>query len=423
MTLKITVVSTHNIKNIESLKTLIPYLFLIVCPIIAYNQEVSFLFMGDIECRELPIGSAYQDSSKIYSYDEVFKPVKEIISSVDFAVANLELTLVGEPYKGYPQFSSTEKLVVACKENDIDILVTANNHSCDRGNEGVIRTVNILDSIGIKHTGTFSDQNHRDSLNLLILESKGIKVGLLNYTFGTNSIPYSYPAYVNLLDSSLIQNDVLKAKSRGLDKLIIFVHWGNEFEDLPNTTQKKYNEFFKSIGVDVVIGSHPKVIQPMEYYKDTISGKETLTAYSLGNFISHQRQRRRDGGAMLRLSFIKSNNQIKIKQKDYILTWLHKYNIEDRNHYQILPCTHEKYDSTYFKKVSDFSSMNIFIDESRKYLKENNLQVAEGAPQLPVNFNPIHPEKIGLNSSKNKVKALKLKFNRRKFFRKKRSNK
>jgi Bacterial capsule synthesis protein PGA_cap. len=142
------------------------------------SKEVSFLFMGDIMGHGPQIRSAWQESSKEYDYDEVFNPLKELISSVDFAVANLEVTLAGKPYDGYPQFSSPDNLAVACKENGIDVLVTANNHSCDRGSKGVIKTVNTLDKLSILHTGTFSDDKKRDSLKLLVLYKNGIKVGL-----------------------------------------------------------------------------------------------------------------------------------------------------------------------------------------------------------------------------------------------------
>ena len=238
------------------------------------SKEISFLFMGDIMGHGPQIRAAWQESSKEYDYDEVFNPLKELISSVDFAVANLEVTLAGKPYDGYPQFSSPDNLAVACKENGIDVLVTANNHSCDRGSKGVIKTVNTLDKLSILHTGTFSDDKKRDSLNLLILSKNGIKVGLLNYTYGTNGMPFASPSYVNLLDSALIKKDVLKAKENKIDKLIVFVHWGAEYKDFPNQYQKQYNKYFKDLGVDVVVGSHPHVIQTMIYENDSINNTE-----------------------------------------------------------------------------------------------------------------------------------------------------
>ena len=110
-------------------------------------QEISFLFMGDIMGHGPQIKSAWQENKKQYEYSEVFNPLEDIISSVDFAIGNLEVTLAGKPFKGYPQFSSPDELAVACKNSGMDVLVTANNHSCDRKNKGIVRTLDVLDSI------------------------------------------------------------------------------------------------------------------------------------------------------------------------------------------------------------------------------------------------------------------------------------
>lgn len=342
------------------------------------SQEVSFLFMGDIMGHGPQIRSAYQNSEKKYNYDKVFEPLEDIISSVDFAVANLEVTLAGPPYMGYPQFSSPDELAEACKNNGVDVLVTANNHSCDRKNSGVIRTVEVLDSFKILHTGTFKNEKKRDQGNLLILSKKGIKVGLLNYTYGTNGIPFSTPAYVNMLDSSLIKQDVINARKKKLDKLIVFVHWGYEYRDFPNSYQKKFNTFFNEIGVDVVIGSHPHVLQPMIYNIE--NNKEFLTVFSLGNFVSNQRESRKDGGAMFRLSFEKKGGKVYISRKEYVLTWVHKFMDDGKYQYQILPCAKAKYNERYFSEKNDFQKMNLFLVNSRKHLNNNNKSVEEGVP-------------------------------------------
>jgi len=156
------------------------------------SQEVSFLFMGDIMGHGPQIKSAWQENKKQYEYSEVFNPLDDIISSVDFAIGNLEVTLAGKPFKGYPQFSSPDELAVACKNSGMDVLVTANNHSCDRKNKGIVRTLDVLDSLKILHTGTFKDVNKREKNNLLVLSKEGIKVGLLNYTYGTNGLTFSW---------------------------------------------------------------------------------------------------------------------------------------------------------------------------------------------------------------------------------------
>ena len=356
------------------------------------SQEISFLFMGDIMGHGPQIRSAWQENKKQYDYSEVFSPLEDIISSVDFAVANLEVTLAGKPFRGYPQFSSPNELAVACKNSGMDVLVTANNHSCDRKNKGIIRTIDVLDSLNILHTGTFKESEKREAKNLLILSKEGIKVGLLNYTYGTNGIPFSEPTYVNLLDSVLIRKDIINARKEDLDKLVVFVHWGSEYRDFPNSYQKKYNNFFQGLGVDVVVGSHPHVIQPIEYSKK--SGQEFMTVFSLGNFVSNQREERKDGGVMFRLSFKKNGDNVVISRKEYIPVWVHKFIDKEKYHYQVLPCARYLYNEKYFSNKSDFDKMKIFLDNSRKHLNSNNLDVDEG---IPYGYTRVRPAAI-LNS-------------------------
>lgn len=351
------------------------------------SQEISFLFMGDIMGHGPQIKSAWQENKKQYEYSEVFNPLEDIISSVDFAIGNLEVTLAGKPFKGYPQFSSPDELAVACKNSGMDVLVTANNHSCDRKNKGIVRTLDVLDSLKILHTGTFKDVKNREKNNLLVLSKEGIKVGLLNYTYGTNGLPFSDPVYVNLVDSVLIKKDVINAKNKDLDKLIVFVHWGYEYKDFPNSYQKKYNRFFQGLGVDVVIGSHPHVIQPMVYSKE--NNHEFLTVFSLGNFVSNQRAERKDGGAMFRLSFQKTDNNIQISRKEYIPVWVHKYMEKEKYHFQILPCARPIYNEKYFSNKEDFQKMKTFLDNTRAHLNTNNLAIKEGVPYGLIKFKPI----------------------------------
>ena len=351
------------------------------------SQEISFLFMGDIMGHGPQIKSAWQENKKQYEYSEVFYPLEDIISSVDFAIGNLEVTLAGKPFKGYPQFSSPDELAVACKNSGMDVLVTANNHSCDRKNKGIVRTLDVLDSLKILHTGTFKDVNNREKNNLLVLSKEGIKVGLLNYTYGTNGLPFSDPVYVNLVDSVLIKKDVMNAKNKDLDKLIVFVHWGYEYKDFPNSYQKKYNRFFQDLGVDVVIGSHPHVIQPMVHSKE--NNNEFLTVFSLGNFVSNQRAERKDGGAMFRLSFQKTENNTLISRKEYIPVWVHKFIEKEKYHYQILPCSRPIYNEKYFSNKEDFQKMKTFLDNTRAHLNTNNLAIKEGVPYGLIIFKPI----------------------------------
>ena len=368
-------------------------------------QEMSLLFLGDIMGHGPQIKSAWNDSLKKYDYNEVFEPVEDIISSVDFAVANLEVTLAGPPFDGYPQFSSPDELAEACKSNGIDVLVTANNHSCDRGSMGIVRTNRVLDSLEILHTGTFSNQQNRDSLNLLVLEKENIRIGLLNYTYGTNGIPFHAPTYVNLLDSSLIKKDLKFARTKNLDKLIVFVHWGAEYQDQPNLYQKNFNQFFKRQGVDIVIGSHPHVVQPMHYIKN--NDKEFLTVYSLGNFVSNQRDFRKDGGVMFRCSIVK-RDKASISDKEYILTWVNKFYKNKKWHYEVLPCSNKTYGKEYFSRNEDYAKMQVYSDHAKNLFSDYNINIQEGFPYPKIHLQKHEPQELRNQKNTKWIKKLNL---------------
>ena len=368
-------------------------------------QEMSLLFLGDIMGHGPQIKSAWNDSLKKYDYNKVFEPVEDIISSVDFAVANLEVTLAGPPFDGYPQFSSPDELAEACKSNGIDVLVTANNHSCDRGSMGIVRTNRVLDSLEILHTGTFSNQQNRDSLNLLVLEKENIRIGLLNYTYGTNGIPFHAPTYVNLLDSSLIKKDLKFARTKNLDKLIVFVHWGAEYQDQPNLYQKNFNQFFKRQGVDIVIGSHPHVVQPMHYIKN--NDKEFLTVYSLGNFVSNQRDFRKDGGVMFRCSIVK-RDKASISDKEYILTWVNKFYKNKKWHYEVLPCSNKTYGKEYFSRNEDYAKMQVYSDHAKNLFSDYNINIQEGFPYPKIHLQKHEPQELRNQKKTKWIKKLNL---------------
>ncbi|MCJ7821403.1 MAG: CapA family protein, partial [Bacteroidales bacterium] len=152
------------------------------------DSTLTVLFAGDIMGHDMQIASAYDDSTGAYSYESVFKYIRPVIGGADLAFGNLEVTLGGSPYKGYPAFSSPDVLALACKNAGFDVLATANNHSADRGPKGIARTIRVLDSLAIKHTGTWLSSEARDTLNPLVISEKGIDVALLNYTYGTNGI-------------------------------------------------------------------------------------------------------------------------------------------------------------------------------------------------------------------------------------------
>jgi poly-gamma-glutamate synthesis protein (capsule biosynthesis protein) len=341
------------------------------------KDSLSIIFMGDIMGHDPQIKSAYNKTTKSYNYDSVFSKVAPIIKSADFAIANLEVTLAGAPYKGYPRFSSPDKLAEACKNNGIDILVTANNHSCDRGKKGLLRTLKILDTLDIKHTGTFKDIFDKNRNNLLIFTKNNIKVGLLNYTYGTNGLPIPEDTFVNQIDTLLILSDISKSRKKSLDKLIVMLHWGNEYQSKPSKKQKKIANFLFRNGVDIIIGAHPHVLQPMEFRPSKLKNGEKLIAFSLGNFVSNQRPRRRDGGAMLKFTITKENGFSTISSYGYYLTWIHKPKKNGKTIFEILPCN--TYESNGFLNMNEDAKtkMKLFLSDTRTLYKKENVLVKE----------------------------------------------
>ena len=341
------------------------------------SEKISLLFIGDIMGHDEQIWSAENRETHTYNYDDVFSYVKGEISEADIAFANLEVTLGGPPYSGYPQFSSPDELAVACRDAGVDFFVTANNHSADRGGKGVVATINKLDSLGIPHTGTFIDQAHRDTLYPAIIERNGFSIAILNYTYGTNGIKVPPPVIVNMIDKIVINNDIEKAKSRNPDAVIAFLHWGTEYDTVPSNSQTDLAAFLLDRGVDLVIGSHPHVLQKMVWTKKGSEANDRIVVYSLGNFVSNQRRLKTDGGTMVRIELEKRADTTIVSNTGYYLTWVYTPIGNDRKKFFILPCSKFENNRGFFTNPADFSKMKRFIGDSRKLLYNQNVNFHE----------------------------------------------
>jgi poly-gamma-glutamate synthesis protein (capsule biosynthesis protein) len=335
-------------------------------------QRLSILFVGDVMQHQSQLDAAYNPASKTYEYDSCFNYVRALISSYDIAIANLEVTLGGAPYSGYPQFSAPDNLAIAVKNAGFDILATANNHSCDRGRKGIERTIRILDSLNIPHTGTFKDSLSRRASYPMIVRKNGFKLALLNYTYGTNGIDVPKPNVVNLIEEKQIIADLKAAKDSMPDKIIVFTHWGDEYQSHPNDWQKHYAKLLFDNGADIVIGSHPHVIQKMEriVYPDS-NGREVMIVYSLGNYISNQRDRYKDGGATIGFELVKKNGKTEIGFAGNYFTWVWITYINGRKQYYIVPVSMAEQNAALMEPESA-AKMKIFADDSRKLYKEEN---------------------------------------------------
>lgn len=331
------------------------------------DSTLTILFAGDIMGHDMQIASARDDSTGTYSYDSVFKYIRPVIEDADFAVGNLEVTLGGAPYKGYPAFSSPDALAVACKNAGFDALMTANNHSADRGPRGIARTVRVLDSLDIPHTGTWTDSLARDTLSPLMLTAKGITVAMLNYTYGTNGIVVPPPRVVSYTDTVRITGDILKSREKGADLVVVFIHWGNEYDSVPSPLQELTAKAIFNGGADMIIGSHPHVLQPMHATADS-SGLSDPVVWSMGNFVSNQRKRRSDGGAMVRIDLKKQGDRILITSAGYILTWVWSPLESGKRKFYILPCSEFEEDPGFFQASPAYDAMTLFIKDSRRLL-------------------------------------------------------
>lgn len=340
------------------------------------STSITLLFAGDIMQHTPQITAAWNATDSSYNYHPCFSFVKPIISIADFAIANLEVTLAGPPYAGYPQFSAPDALAVAARDAGFDVLATANNHSCDRGNSGILRTIKVLDSLNIAHTGTFSDSTGLNNNHPLILNKNDITVALFNYTYGTNGLPFYEPTIVNLIDTSRIADDLGKINRNQIDFVVVFFHWGNEYQSQPSKTQTDLAAFTRKHGADLVIGSHPHVLQRMEYDAPSDSlPTGQLTVYSLGNYVSNQRDRYRDGGAMVSFTLAKTWNKKIVIRPEYHLTWVYTPYENGHKQYYILPVEQFKNDTT--MDAASQSKLKQFMSDARELFDNENRDVPE----------------------------------------------
>ncbi len=283
------------------------------------GSRLSLIFTGDIMGHDTQIASALATGEQGYDYRPCFEYLEPYFSGAGLVIGNLEVTFAGPPYRGYPQFSSPDELADALKDAGFDILVNANNHALDRGIEGLERTIRVLDQRGMLHTGTFASPAARAKNYPLIIEKHGIRIALLNYTYGTNGLKVPPPAIVNRIDTVQIKKDIEKATTARPDFILVTIHWGNEYEPIENRMQDELAGFLFRQGADAVIGSHPHVVQPIRG-----SGKGDLVAYSTGNFISNQRDRFRNGGIVFELELVKDDKGTRIENPGYLPVWVHK---------------------------------------------------------------------------------------------------
>ncbi len=307
------------------------------------DVSITMSVIGDIMCHDSQYKDAYVEDTDSYDFTYVFSDIQKYIQVADIAVGNLETTFAGKErgYSNYPTFNTPEQLAYNLKTLGLDVLSTANNHSLDKGYSGLESTLNFLDDAGIAHTGTYASEE--DQNKILIQNVKGISIAFLSFTYGTNGIPVpSGRDYcVNLIDEDLITRQIELAKEQNPDIICVFMHWGVEYQTKQNKTQDELADFLFQNGVDVILGGHPHVLQPMEKRQVTLADgttKDGFIIYSLGNFISGQRDLDTKSSAILNLNITKNGQtgKISIDEATYIPVYMYRASTGSLQRYKLL---------------------------------------------------------------------------------------
>ena len=308
------------------------------------SSDISFTLaaIGDIMCHNTQYIDAYNEDTDTYDFSYVFENISLYTKTADICIGNLETTFAGEDigYSSYPTFNTPDELAYELKDIGIDVLSTAGNHSLDKGFDGLSRTIDVLNDADISHLGTYKSKEEQDTT--LIKYVKGVKIAFVNYTYGTNgiSIPSDKQFCVNLIDENLIKEQIDKAKQEEPDIIIACMHWGSEYKTTQNSTQEDLADFLFQNGVDIILGTHPHVLEPMEKRTVTLDDgttKDGFVIYSLGNFIADQNAEYTRDSIILNLDITKhTDGKISIDNYEYVPIYMYKDTSKDKQKMKLL---------------------------------------------------------------------------------------
>ena len=257
-------------------------------PIPFVEPEVDLLMVGDILIHD-NVQNSGKLSDGTYNYDHLFANVIEEVQAADVAIANQEVILGGVELglSGYPRFNGAYEVGDALVKAGFDVILHATNHTMDKGKEGLVNCMNFWEEKypEVAVLGVFDSQESFDN-DIYVYEEDGLKVAILNYTYGTNGLPVpsDMPYAVAMLEKEKVIEDLQKAEEIA-DFTVVCPHWGTEYQHKPSEEQREWAELFMEYGADLVIGAHPHYIQPVEMLTGD-NGEEMLVYYSLGNFIN-----------------------------------------------------------------------------------------------------------------------------------------
>ena len=346
-------------------------------------KEATLIAVGDIMMHSTQTRSGYDAKRQTYNFDSFFAPVKNILSKGDWVIGNLETPLAGEDaggYTGYPLFNAPAQLADAAKKAGFNILTTANNHALDRGEKGVIRTIANLGDRKIASTGTATSAT--EASKPLISIKNNISLAILAYTFSTNGIPIpkGKDYLVSLINENKIVKDIAKARKQGADIIAISLHFGDEYQRQPNPQQTQLVDNLLKAGADIILGSHPHVVQPYKIFKFPGKNGKTRKAvviYSMGNFISGQTQDYTDLGVIFQVTIRKKfpEKTTEITGIKALPTLVHRYTLNNQLKYRVLPLEQtvtQKKDS--FLATSQYPVLEAQLQKMNKHLDSLNIQ-------------------------------------------------
>lgn len=309
------------------------------------SNTITLAFVGDLMCHMPQINASLNDSHRI-DFEPVFELVKDYLSSANFTVGNLETTIgdTTDKFSGYPKFRSPNEYLIALKNSGFDLLFLGNNHILDFGESGIKKTIKYLKKYNLAYTGAFESFNDYDSIR--IYDVGKFKVCFIAATYGLNGnlIPPLKEYLVNIINLDSLKNQIIKAKKLGSNLIVVNLHFGEEYSFIPNHFQENVVDSLISFGADIIIGNHPHVLQPIKIIKSINSKIDSVViAYSLGNFLSNQRDLKTSTGAILFITIEQPNQmgKIKLNKVKILPTYVFKGLINKQLRYKIIPLTDE----------------------------------------------------------------------------------
>lgn len=298
--------------------------------------------LGDTLCHNTQYWDAYNSKTDEYDFSYVYEDIKNYTLSSDITIGSLETTFAGKEkgYSNYPTFNTPDSLATALKDIGVDVVSLAGNHALDYGYTGLCRTIDVFNNIGLSHLGTY--KTAEDQEKILIKDVKGVKIAFINYTYGTNGIPLpsGKDFCVNLIDKDFIKKQINQAKEQNVDMIVACMHWGTEYRTTANSEQKDLANFLFENGVDVILGNHPHVLEPMEKKTITLQDgttKDVFVVYALSNFTADQRDEITRDSAILNLTITKnSDGKISIDKVNYVPIYMYKNTNVSTHKFKIL---------------------------------------------------------------------------------------